>query len=140
MLSRKTSSALRITAAALCAVALLAGCASTGAGKAVVPDIVGTWNLLLETPMGNQEPTFTVTQTETGLAGMFASPQGELEVPTVTDTDGQITFDMNIEAAGQEMELKFTGTVEGDSLKGSFSSPFGDMPVSGTPRPPDSAP
>ena len=136
MISNRTSSLLRVFAAALCCLALLTvGCASTGGGKAAVPDIVGTWNLVIETPMGNQEPTFTVSQTDAGLAGTFVSPQGELEIPSVTDTDGQVAFDMNIDAAGQQLALKFTGTVDGDSLNGSFASDFGDMPVTGTRAP-----
>ena len=76
--------------------------------------------------------TFIVTQTDGVLTGKFTSPQGELEIPEITDTDGVITFDMNIEAAGQELLLKFSGTVDGDSMSGKFGSDFGDMPVTGT--------
>lgn len=131
------SSTLRLPQLGLlfvCCLALVAvGCASGGMGKAApVPDVVGVWNLVLETPMGTQEPTFTVTQSEGMLMGMFSSPQGELEIPSIVEADNAVSFDMTIEAAGQEMELKFTGTVEGDNLTGSFSSPFGDMPVTGT--------
>lgn len=134
MFSKQTSSWFRLAATGLICLALVTvGCASSGAGKAPpIPDIVGTWNLVLDTPMGKQEPTFTVVQTEGALSGKFVSPQGELAVPAITDTDGQIAFDMNIDAAGQQLLLKFTGAVDGDSLTGSFASDFGDMPVTGT--------
>ena len=110
----------------------LVGCASGGAGKAAPPPIVGTWNLVLETPMGKQEPTFIVTQTDGALSGKFTSPQGELDIPEISEADGVVSFDMNIEAAGQELLLKFSGTVDGDTMSGKFASDFGDMPVTGT--------
>ncbi len=128
------STATRVAALLACTLVFFTiGCASGGAGKApAAPPVVGTWNLVLETPMGKQEPTFIVTQTDGALSGKFTSPQGEVEVPAITDTDGVITFDMNIDAAGQQLLLKFSGTVDGDNMTGKFGSDFGDMPVTGT--------
>lgn len=118
---------------ALALLLVTVGCASGGGNAApAAPPIVGVWNLVLETPMGTQEPTFTVTQVDGALSGKFTSPQGELDIGEITDSDGVITFDMDIEAAGQALTLKFSGTVEGDTLTGKFGSDFGDMPVTGT--------
>ena len=134
MHSRLSANAPRIALLLIACLALITvGCASGGGGKApAAPPIVGTWNLVLETPMGKQEPTFIVTQTDGVLSGKFSSPQGELEIPAITEADGVVTFDMNIEAAGQELLLKFSGTVDGDTMTGKFGSDFGDMPVTGT--------
>ena len=131
---------------ALCALIVLAsGCATSGAAAAPAaaaaaaappppppPAIVGAWNLLIETPVGNQEPTFTVSLDDGALTGVFSGEQGDLEIPEITDTDGQIAFSMEIHAGGQQLKLDFTGTVDGDSITGSFASDFGDMPVTGT--------
>ncbi len=128
---KKTSLPLAL----VCCLALLTvACGSGGAGKAAaVPAIVGTWNLVLDTPMGKQEPTFTVMQEAGALMGKFTSPQGELEIPTITETeDGGYAFDMDIDAGGQSLTLKFSGTVDGDNMTGKFASDFGDMPVTGT--------
>ena len=142
-MSHRTSRTVRTLSLllALCALVVLAsGCASSvGAGAAAPaaaapppPAIVGTWNLLIETPVGNQEPTFVVSLDGGALSGMFSGEQGDLAIPEITDDGGQISFTMSIDAGGQQMKLDFTGTVDGDSITGSFASDFGDMPVSGT--------
>ena len=120
------------------------GCASAGGGGGAgggaaaapaappPPAVVGTWNLVIEVPTGNQEPTFTVSGTADSLTGVMVSPQGELPVENVAFKEGMLTFTLNVDAGGQQLALDFSGTVDGDSLSGVFNSDFGEIPVSGT--------
>lgn len=117
------------------------GCASSGTGPAMSaeppppPPVVGTWNLTIETPVGTQTPTFTVTGTADALMGSVSGDQGTLDVEDLTFDNGALGFVFEIDAGGQQLRLVFTGTVDGDSLTGSFSSDFGDMAVTGTRAP-----
>jgi hypothetical protein len=122
---------------------ILAGCGSAGADAPEPaapaapppppppPAIVGSWNLLVETPMGNQESTLVVSGTAAALEGKLVSPQGEVPIKNVAFDGTKVTFGMTIDAQGQVMELTYEGTVAGDALTGAFQSPFGPAPANG---------
>jgi hypothetical protein len=118
------------------ALLLVVGCASGGAGSAPAPPpppaAVGSWNLVVETPVGNQESVLTVSGTAEMLEGMLSGEQGETPLTSVVYAGEELTFAISIDAQGQQLDLTFKGTVSGDSLSGSFESPFGPIPVTGT--------
>lgn len=117
----------------LALVAALLTFACSGYGAPALPAAVGSWNMTIETPLGTQEPTLIVSGDASGLMGTMSSPQGDVELANVTwNDDGTLGFDMDIEAGGQSLSLKFSGTVDGDSLTGSFASDFGDMEANAT--------
>jgi hypothetical protein len=125
----------------LTAISLLgAACASgTGAGDAPAappppppPAVVGSWNLTIETPVGTQQSTMVVSGTAEALEGKIVSEQGEAMLRDVVFDAGKLAFGLTIDAQGQQLDLTFEGTVDGDSLTGSFQSPFGPAPVTGT--------
>jgi len=88
---------------------------------------VGTWTLTIDTPAGTQEPTLTITGVEGDLTGAFGSPAGEIDLTSVSFTDGALEFAVTIDFNGQALALNFSGTVDGDSMTGSFASDFGDF-------------
>jgi hypothetical protein len=129
----------------LCSMALLgiacgSGSADAPAAPAVAapppppppPAVVGSWNLTIETPVGTQQSTLVVTGTADLLEGKIVSEQGEAPVRDVVFDGSKLAFGLTIDAQGQQMELTFEGTVDGDSLSGAFQSPFGPAPVTGT--------
>lgn len=107
--------------------------ACSGYGAPALPAAVGSWNMTIETPLGTQEPTLIVSGDASGLMGTMSSPQGDVELADVTwNDDGTLGFTMDIDAGGQSLSLTFSGTVDGDSLTGSFASDFGDMEANAT--------
>ena len=119
---------------AILALTLLSiGCASGGGGVAAappapaIPAAVGSWTMTIDTPAGTQEPVLTIAGTEDALSGSFGSPQGDVDLNTVSFADGGIEFSVTIDIGGQDLTLNFSGTVDGDSMTGSFASDFGDF-------------
>ncbi len=116
---------------ALAAALLTVAC--SGYGAPALPAAVGTWNMTIDTPLGTQEPTLVVTGDASGLAATMTSPEGDLEMREVTwNEDGTLGFTMDVDVSGQQMSFAFTGTVDGDSIAGSFASDFGDMEATAT--------
>ncbi|HVS15908.1 MAG TPA: hypothetical protein VMV46_18450 [Thermoanaerobaculia bacterium] len=119
---------------------LVAGCASIrGAAPtalAVPPPpplpAVGSWNLVIETPIGNQESILVLEGPVDDLVGKISGTQGETSLRDIVVTGDTLTFAITIDAQGQQMDLTFEGAVTGDSLTGTFTSPFGPAPVTGT--------
>lgn len=86
--------------------------------------VAGTWNLTLETPQGSGTPTLVLEQDGQKLKGTYTGRMGEMPV-TGTVKESAITFSVKIAAQGQEFELVFNGTVDGDTMKGTVE--FGPM-------------
>ena len=103
--------------------ALLVACAAgTSPG-------VGAWDVIIDTPVGSQAGVWTINADGTGIMG---SDQGDQAIEGIALEGNTIAFDVDIDAGGQSLSLGFSGTVNGDSLDGEFSSDFGPVPVSGS--------
>lgn len=117
----------------IAALLVVVGCASGGAGSAPPPPAaVGSWNLVIETPVGNQESVLVVTGDASMLDGMLSGEQGEVPLTEVMFAGEELTFAVSIDAQGQQLDLTFKGTVAGDSINGTFESPFGPITVTGS--------
>lgn len=121
-----TMNSLRLPAIALVAV-FLGACA--GFWQPANP-LVGDWNATISTPMGNMNANLLIRD---DLTGEMTSPElGAAALNNIT-VDGQdVAFSTTVDAQGQMLTLDFTGTVEGDSLQGSFDTAFGALTVNGT--------
>jgi D-glucosaminate-6-phosphate ammonia-lyase len=94
---------------------------------AKVTDVTGTWELNVESPMGSRASDAVFTQTGETLGGKMVSARGE--VPLKGTINGEaITFGINVNVQGQDLQIDYTGTVTGpDTMSGTvvFGS-FGD--------------
>ena len=129
------------TKALLTALVLLVfsiGCASTGGGGGDVPApppppappaAVGVWDMTIETPMGDQNPTVTIQGTADALTGEFDGPTGALAFDSISADGDALNFQVTIDIGGQDLVLKFVGTVDGDAMNGEFESDFGNFPA-----------
>ncbi len=92
----------------------------------------GTWNTIMNTPMGAQNGTMELTTDGNTLTGTLKSPQGEIELQDGTVDGDALTFKADI-TSPMAMTLEFSATVEGDELKGDVKlGSFGNATFTGT--------
>ncbi|MEM7363294.1 MAG: hypothetical protein AAF525_04680 [Pseudomonadota bacterium] len=94
-------------------------------------DINGTWQLIIETPMGKREPKLTLTTDGDRVSGTFAGQMGSTDF-----TDGQVDgnsvdISVDLNAMGQTIHLNLVATIEGDRLSGQVTTPQGQIQVTG---------
>jgi hypothetical protein len=93
---------------------------------AKLPDVSGTWELNVESPMGSRASDAIFTQTGETLGGKMVSPRGEVPLNGTIHGDA-VNFGINVNVQGQSLQIDYTGTVTGDTMSGTvvFGS-FGD--------------
>lgn len=81
--------------------------------------IDGTWDLKLQTPMGERPVTVRLDSTDGALGGSMASTTGETPILPGGITDGTTaTWSVMFSGAMGEMKLDFEGALDGDALSG----------------------
>jgi hypothetical protein len=97
---------------------------STGAGAAPTPTaltMAGRWNLTANTPNGAQAGTADLTMGADGaLAGTMTSHAGISPISAGSLTGNRFTFTTTVTTSQGPMTLTFTGTLEGNTIKGSI--------------------
>ena len=98
---------------------LVAGCMSTPAAPAKPkgPDLNGEWVVTTTSQMGAQDSNMTVKQTGSAIAGTLSSQMGNVEY-TGTVTGSAVAFGFTVNAQGTDLKIDYSGTVEGDTMKG----------------------
>ena len=93
-------------------------------------NVAGLWNLALETANGTATPTVTFKQDGGNLTGTYKGRLGESELKgTITGND--IKWTVTLHPQGGEMSIEYSGTVDGDTMKGKVSSPMGETTFTG---------
>ena len=77
----------------------------------------GTWNTTMNTPMGAQNGTMTLSTDGATLTGKLVSPQGEIDLEEGTVDGNSLTWKASI-TSPMAMTLEFSATVDGDEIKG----------------------
>ena len=98
-----------ITAAFLLAAALTVGAQST--------NVSGNWKLTFETPNGHFNPSVVLKQDGEKLTGTYKGRYGESPIKGAIKGKG-IKFTTKVSSQGQELQLEYSGTVEGRTMKG----------------------
>ena len=85
-------------------------------------DATGKWNLEVMTQAGGATtPSVTLKQDGEKLTGRYTSEAlGEADV-TGTVKGQQIEFSFNVEVQGFALLVRYTGTIDGESMKGKIS-------------------
>jgi hypothetical protein len=96
-------------------------------------DPSGTWNLTIETPQSDVSAQLTLKKDGDQISGSLTSPMGTVPVKSGTINGKELRLTLTVEMGGQSMEVVMTGTIEGDSIKGSvLLGAEGAFPFSGT--------
>jgi hypothetical protein len=105
----------------LASIVVLAGAfASLAAGQSAgtqPANVNGTWNLTVETPAGSGTPTITLKQEGEKLTGTYKGQLGEAPLKG-TIKGNEIKFAFKVSAQGQDLDIEYSGTVDGNTMKG----------------------
>ena len=94
---------------------------------------VGTWNLEINTPRGTQTPTLTISEGADGLTGEVAGQMGTMNLKDLAEDGNSLTFNADFNRPAGEMKLKFSATIDGDSLSGEVAlGEMGTSQITGT--------
>jgi len=92
--------------------------------------IDGDWKVTVQTPMGSQEQTFTVTTDGDTISGMVKSAMGDMEIKEGKIDGNNLSWKMDM-TVPMPMTLDVTATVDGDKISGQAVSSFGPAPFEG---------
>jgi hypothetical protein len=105
----------------------------SGEPKSGADAIVGEWTMSVNMPARENIEKLTITKNADGtLAGKWVAQRGEIAISNVKFEGGKLTFTRTVKFGDREMISDFTGTVEGDNIKGTFSSERGDREANAT--------
>ena len=92
----------------------------------------GTWNTTMNTPMGAQNGTMTLTTDGNTLTGKLSGPQGEIDLEDGTVDGDNLTWKASI-TSPMAMTLEFSATLNGDEMSGDVKlGAFGNATFTGT--------
>ena len=77
----------------------------------------GTWNTTMNTPMGAQNGTMTLSTDGGALSGKLSGPQGEIDLEDGAVDGNSLTWKASI-TTPMAMTLEFDATLEGDNISG----------------------
>ncbi len=90
-------------------------------------NVSGVWELTSETPRGTMTRTVTFEQDDGSLTGTIEGRQGPLPIQDGSVVGNTITFTVVWSRGERSFEVTYTGTVDGDTAKGTFQTPRGKV-------------
>ena len=92
----------------------------------------GTWNLTMQTPMGERRSTLTLSTAGGTLTGKQEAEGDTTDIADGTVNGNDVSWKVSI-TNPMPLTLTFSGTVEGNTLTGSADTGmFGSFPFQGT--------
>jgi hypothetical protein len=92
----------------------------------------GTWNLTMQTPMGERRSTLTLSTAGGTLTGKQEAEGNTTDIADGSVNGNALSWKVSI-TNPMPLTLTFSGTVDGDTLNGSADTGmFGSFPFEGT--------
>jgi hypothetical protein len=92
----------------------------------------GTWNIVMKTPIGDQQTTLMLTTNGATLQGTLSGAMGAAMLRDGTADGDQASWKADI-TQPMSMTLEFSANVAGDTISGNAKlGMFGNAPFSGT--------
>lgn len=98
-------------------------------GGGAKPSIVGTWKLMVDSQLGENERKLVVNEDLTGTYGGGDFP--EFEIKSVTVDGSNVEFDVTLALQGQELPSHVTLALDGDSVTGELDYGQGAASIKG---------
>src|SRR5687768_3849488 len=105
-------------------ITMLASTALAAAALAADANVAGEWDFTVETQAGTGTPHFSLKQDGSNVTGTYKGQLGEAPVKG-TVKGNELSLSFNVNAQGADLAITYTGTVEGDTIKGKVS--LGDL-------------
>ena len=87
--------------------------------------VAGTWEMTFAGPMGTRTQTLTIQQDGSTIKGTITGRRGESPLEGSL-TGNKISFTVTRETPNGTFKLDYTGTVDGDAMKGTVHSELFD--------------
>lgn len=92
----------------------------------------GSWSITINSPMGAQQATLTLSTEGGALSGSMASPQGTQDFSGGTVDGDNLAWEVDM-TQPMPMKLEITATVAGDEISGNVKlGAFGEASFSGS--------
>ena len=92
----------------------------------------GTWNLTMQTPMGNREVSVALTEDGGALTGTASADGNSNEIKDGSVADGKAKFSVDV-TSPMPLTLEFEIEADGDAVTGNCKlGMFGNAPVTGS--------
>ena len=101
-------------------ITMLASAALAGAALAADANVAGEWDFTVETQADTGTPHFSLKQDGSNVTGTYKGQLGEAPV-TGTVKGNELTINFKVNAQGTDLAITYSGTVEGDAIKGKVS-------------------
>jgi hypothetical protein len=105
-------------------ITMLASTVLAAAALAADANVAGEWDFTVETQAGTGSPHFSLKQDGTAVTGTYKGQLGEAPV-TGTVQGNELTLSFKVNAQGADLAITYSGTLEGDTIKGKVS--LGEM-------------
>jgi hypothetical protein len=94
--------------------------------------VTGTWNLTLNSPLGDQAATLQIQEAGGAYQGTLKGQNDPTVVEELKVDGANVAFAADADTPVGRLRLGFSGSVAGDTLSGTYSTPFGGFSFSGT--------
>jgi hypothetical protein len=105
-------------------ITMLASTVLAAAALAADANVAGEWDFTVETQAGTGSPHFSLKQDGTAVTGTYKGQLGEAPVTGTVQGD-ELTLSFKVNAQGADLAITYSGTLEGDTIKGKVS--LGEM-------------
>jgi hypothetical protein len=94
--------------------------------------VTGTWNLTLNSPLGDQSATLQLQDVDGALQGTLTGKAEPSPLQDLKAEGDNLSFSADADTPVGRLKLGFNGVVAGESFNGTYSTPFGAFNFSGT--------
>jgi len=90
-------------------------------------DMSGVWEISSETPRGTMTRKVTFEQDGSSLTGTMETRMGSVPIQNGSVEGNKISFTVVFSRGERSFEMTYSGTVEGDTAKGTYQTPRGEV-------------